>query len=54
MNFCKKCGKPFEPKAGYKNYCSNVCKIKKPACRWNKDIEEYNSISKKIGEYLGL
>ena len=39
MNFCKKCGKPFEPKVGYKNYCSNVCKIKKPVCGWNKGIK---------------
>ena len=39
VNFCKKCGKPFEPKVGYKNYCSNVCKIKKPVCGWNRGIK---------------
>ena len=58
MNFCKKCGKPFERRAGYKNYCSNMCKIKKPVCKWNKGItqstEKYESLSIKIGEYLGL
>ena len=62
MNFCKKCGKPFEPRAGYKNYCSNVCKIKKPVCKWGKGYktaprqtnEEYKSLSIKIGEHLGI
>ena len=54
MNFCKKCGKPFERRVGYKNYCSNICKIKKPVCKWNKGItqstEKYESLSIKIGE----
>ena len=26
MNFCKKCGKPFEPSKDLKSYCSESCK----------------------------